>query len=198
MWKVKIRPRFLPPVDQEGPGSFATLRRVVGSIRKQPEGIDHAKEIDCDCTGGIGSRVCVRAALERWHRGGGASVRSAAKVQLRAATAPAGLLRPPAGGHRRLPDLWLWLLPAAIPRLRLSPSLRPPLLSARSSLALTRSAQLARPCAGALECWRLRPAVANLVSHVTSSDQSQLRRIGRLRKRLRVGSGLEVSVDWTM
>src|SRR5207237_4455268 len=192
----KIRPRFLPPVDQEGPGSFATLRRVVGSIRKQPEGIDHAKEIDCDCTGGLDSRVCVRAALERWHRGGGDSVRSAAKVQLRTATAPAGLLRPPAGGHRRLPDLWLWLwlLPAAIPRLRLSPSLRPPLLSARSSLALTRSAQLARQCAGALACWRLRPADANFVSHVTASDQSQLRRIGRLRKRLRVSGSLDVTV----
>src|SRR5205807_5917942 len=102
-------------------------------------GIDHAKGIDCDCTGGLGSRVCVRAALERWHRGGGASVRSAANVQLRAATAPSSLLRPGAGGRRHLPGLWL--LPATVPRLRLSPSLRPPLLSARSSLALTHSAQ---------------------------------------------------------
>jgi hypothetical protein len=115
--------------------SFATFRRVVGSIRKQPEGIDYVDEIDCDCTGGIGGRVCVRAALGRWHRGSGASVCSAAKVQLRAATA--GLLRPRAGASRRLPGVWLLL--ATVPRLRLSPSLRPPLLSARSSLALTRT-----------------------------------------------------------
>src|SRR5437588_6170419 len=118
------------------PDSFATLRRLIGSIRKQPEGIDHAEEINCDCTGGVGSRVRVPAALERGHRGSGASVCSTAKVQLRAA--PAALLCPPAGGRRLLPDLWV--LPAAVPRLRLSPRLRPPLLSAQSSLALTRTA----------------------------------------------------------
>ena len=107
---------------------------MAGSIRKQPEGIDHVEEIDCDCTGGFG--FCVRAARERRHRGGGASVRSAANVQLRAATAPAGLLPlPRAGERRRLPDLWL--LPATVPGLRLSPTLRPPCFSAPPSLALT-------------------------------------------------------------
>src|SRR5437763_179574 len=147
--------------DQEGARLLSNFAVTVGFNRpNNRRDIDHGEEIDCDCTGGIGGRVCVRAARERWHRGGGASVRSAANVQLRAATAPAGLLRPRAGGRRRLPGLWL--LPAAVPRLRLSSSLRPPLLSARSSLALTRSAQLARSCAGALACWRLQPAVAKL------------------------------------